>query len=47
MSKRIQELGGSSEVVYFADAQHGFFYGVSSAMQKKAMAVLEPFVAGL
>ena len=47
MSKQIQELGGTSEVVYFADAQHGFFYGVSSAMQKKAMAVLEPFVAGL
>ncbi|WP_127588242.1 alpha/beta hydrolase [Paenibacillus koleovorans] len=47
MSDSIRAAGSRSEVVYFEDADHGFFYGISSPLQQKALAVLEKFVEAI
>jgi acetyl esterase/lipase len=45
MSEKIQQMGSKSEVVYCDGAEHGFFYGLKSPLQHKALGVLEDFVA--
>src|SRR5690606_15918570 len=44
MSDKIVQLGGKSEVVFFEDTNHGFFYGLKNEKQQKALALMERFV---
>jgi acetyl esterase/lipase len=44
MSDRIVACGGKSEVVYFEGAKHGFFYGLRSDIQQRALKRMEQFL---
>lgn len=45
MSEQIIEQGVGSQVIYYEGAEHGFFYGLQSPLQRKALADLEQYVA--
>lgn len=44
LSDKIREHGSESEVIFCEDAEHGFFYGISSPLQLKALKQLETYI---
>lgn len=45
MKDKLEGHGKKVQVVLFPEAEHGFFYSLSSEIQKEALAVMESFVA--
>ena len=45
LEKEIKQHGSYAETVLFPEAEHGFFYGVTSKQQQEALSILEAFLA--
>ncbi len=45
LEKEIKQQGSYAETVLFPEAEHGFFYGVTSKQQQEALSKLEAFLA--